>query len=134
MPKLLLTVALQTFMGLLLRDCYDFGIGNVPGPNLGIPLVIHQGRDTIEDTLRKAVAAAEEMFGRGKPSIIFVCLPVAGECAHCACSNGQVCTIGDAAGPALLTCGLGRTHAWSQPTWGLCLRNGVDKPLTRHQL
>lgn len=69
---------LQTFMGLLLRDCYDFGIGNVPGPNLGIPLVIHQGRDTIEDTLRKAVAAAEEMFGRGKPSIIFVCLPVAG--------------------------------------------------------
>ena len=98
-------------MGLLLRDCYDFGIGNVPGPNLGIPLVIHQGRDTIEDTLRKAVAAAEEMFGRGKPNIIFVCLPMAGEGAHFASWNGQVRLVGVAAGPVLLTCGLGKVHA-----------------------
>ena len=80
-------------MGLLLRDCYDFGIGNVPGPNLGIPLVIHQGRDTIEDTLRKAVAAAEKVFGRGKPKIIFVCLPVAGECAQFTWWNEQGCLV-----------------------------------------
>ena len=110
------TAALQTFMGLLLRDCYDFGIGSVPGPSLGIPLVFHQGRDTIEDTLRKAVAAAEEVFKRGKPTIIFVCLPVAGECVHLACQNGQVCLVGTSAGPVLSSCGPGKTHAWSRRT------------------
>ena len=77
--NLLLPIALQTFIVLLLRDCRDFGIGNVPGPSLGIPLVFHQNQDTTEDTLRKAVAAAKQVFGRGKPSIIFVCLPQAGE-------------------------------------------------------
>ena len=82
--RLSLHIALQTFMMLLLRDCRDFGIGNVPGPSLGMPLVFHQKRDTTEDTLRRAVAAAEKVFKRGKPSIIFVCLPHAGKSARSA--------------------------------------------------
>ena len=99
-------------MVLLLRDCRDFGISNIPGPSLGVPLVFHQRRDTTEGTLRKAVAAAEKTFGRGKPTIIFVCLPRAGECATFACWKAQVCTVQVAAGPALLIGGLEKTYAW----------------------
>ena len=125
-------------MGLLLRDCYDFGISNVPGPNLGIPLVFHQGRDTIEDTLRKAVAAAEEVFvGRGKPTIIFVCLPVAGECAHIACWNRRPCLVGVAAGPSLLDVALGRPMLGHSLPGDSALGQGVDKRserMTGHHL
>ena len=109
---LLLTIALQTFMVLLLLDCRDFGIANVPGPSLGMPLVFHQRQDTTEDMLRKAVAAAEKVFGWGKPTIIFVCLPQAGECSELASWKAQACTAGVVAGPALSTGGLEKAYAW----------------------